>query len=70
MPAIGPSRTRILGGRDLRFDQFREPPLRIVLVIAPGDFSIGRVDQSQKRTQILLTDRTQRPPAAPVGAVS
>ena len=56
MPAIGPSCTRILRRRDLRLDQFRQPPLRIVLVIRPGNLAIGGVDQPQKRPQILLAD--------------
>jgi len=39
-----------------RFDQFREPPFVVVLVLLPGDLSVGRVDQPKQGTQVLLVD--------------
>ena len=56
MLTIAPSDTRILHGRDLRFDQFREPPLRNIPAILPGNLSVGGVDQPQEWPEILLAD--------------
>ncbi len=56
MLAVRTGSARMLGSGDLGLDQFRQPTICIILVIRPGNLSVGRVDDAQEWTQILWVD--------------